>query len=1341
MLKKLILAAAVLAPASGSLNAAVVNKSPQEVKIYINPGHGGFNSNCRPMGTVKRGANVTTASTANDTTAFFESNTNLWKCLAMYYKLLDYGVPRHSGNALYDASKNQHIVMSRIKNGDSTDRGLSTDIAVEVEKFSPDIFISVHSNASPDGSIGTNENYPLVLYRGEDYRSTAFTDTDYGKNWDYAGTGLNGAGSSYELGKLVYSHLATIEHEPYTDEWKDQYISGYSPLKTEHNVRGDVNFMAWIDNECNGKSSTLTTNRGAGVTNTYSNKKYYGYYGVMKHGAVGVLSEGYMHSYYPSVNRHMNKDVCAIEGIAYAHAIADYFGWEKEKTGYIYGIVRDRNQTFWHEYYRPAAGTDDIYKPLNNCTVNLYKDGKLVDTYVTDDEWNGAFVFYDLEPGDYTLDYVCAGYQPASEGLKSTVVTVKANEISYPKAFLNATGYAMNSGQTFTQQWKQAFGSVGNGFWLQGAATTDGLGNETVYTVPAIQAIDDLYFISAANYPYTKGYSLRNGTVNFWSSGSTPSAFPAGTGSYYEFGPGIAADNAGTLWTPSIKGAGALSWADGIQAVAYYTVRPQYRSSGQDDAGDKSGINLKECKIGRSDLMSAYGDGINGSGNLWFCDQTNNKVVCVKLNKAGIDGEAIKYNAPETVVNRSLAVQYSDTEIMYNCGRGSSRKIYKGIINESAGTISWTDLGVTTVNNSNTYPSAGATMFRLAGNEYLAYSSATNAFTVKNITTGEEIVTNPGLTSASSYVNHSINAIVKDDNNADLFVYVPGANGGVVKYTLSVYNNPDDPVEIPAAAGEAVTAESNYENDITITWEKPDSWTEEPTNYLIKYQTYYTKDDGTIQYVDPNGGDTTSEYWHNLGMTEDATCRFVHEGAEFAYSKQSYKIYPLTYSYMIIPNFNCYDGEASVMSNTVTVGFVAPKPEMDEFAITADHDGVELNGYDGSVTWNGVDFTANNQFSLKGYKFELYNSKDNSTPVKSITFNANDGKYFGAIDNETGEGAMLDADGNAIENLTYSIVDGKKLFRYSVKDLDVLDIVDGEVNTNIFTAHVSAMFDIEGEFVYSDESVKKVKPYQYELKAPGTTAKVGTFKTGQTDAEGNTFDTYWVEMNITEPDYGDAEAIPVSHYLISMDKDKDGVADEYASMLYVYDAAESLGIKLETGEGIDNNAIITGVSTMSLRSTTSPAQLPGTYDFGQTIPSGESMVSFPVNVASGSSDNPKEYQYSVEAVYAAGNAEITSVTSTTVSNPIDSGTVTGVETVGIDGNPALSVYPVPATMSVTVKSSEAIAKVAIYSGAGVLVKALEGNGAGVMTVNVSDLEEGVYFLHVNSLDPVKVVKK
>lgn len=1312
--------------AGSSLNAAVVQKSPSEVKIYINPGHGGWNSNCRPMGTVKHGENTTTSTTANDTTNFFESNTNLWKCLALYHKLVDYGVPEYGSNALFDSGNysKQHLVMSRITNGNSTDRALSSDIAVEVEKYSPDIFISVHSNASPDGTIGANENYPLVIYRGEDYESSTFTDTGYGKNWDYAGTGLNGAGSSYEFGKLVYSHLATIEHEPYTDEWPDQYVSysGYNPLKTGHNVRGDVNLRDYFDQLNNG-TFTYLSNRGSGTTNSYSNNKYYGYYGVMKHGAVGVLSEGYMHTYYPSVNRHMNKDVCAIEGISYAHAIADYFGWEKEKTGYIYGIVRDRNTTFTHTYYIPNQNSDDIYKPLNNCMVKLYKDGVLVDTYVTDDEWNGAFVFYDLEPGDYTLDYECDGYQAASEGLKSTVVTVKANEITYPKAFLNAEGYSMNSGTSLTEQWRQDFGSVGNGFWLQGAATTDANGYETVYTVPAIQALSDLYFI--ATY-YTKGYSLRNGSVCYFSSGSTSSAFPYGSGSYYQYGPGIAADNAGTLWTPSFKGSTALAWAAGIKAVAYYTARPGYQTSGgQDSAGTKSGIDLSSYSIGRSDLISAYGDGINSTGALWFSDVTNNEIVCVKLNKATVS-KVIRYSAPVTVVTRSLTVQYSDTEIMYNCGRDDSNaKIYKGIIDESTETVSWTDLGVTTVNNAGTKPAAGATMFRLAGNEYLAYSSSTTQFTIKNITTGETIVTTPGMTSASSYVNHSINAIIKDDNNADIYVYVPGAEGGAIKYTLTVYNNPDDPSENVEAEATEMT---NYEQSINVTWEASDTWTVEPTNYLVKYKTSYVNADG----------ETVESDWLTAGMTADATCEYVHENVGWV--AVDGQIYPQTYTYKIIPNFNCYDGEESEISSSVTLSFVAPEPVLNDVEIspvyeTAGDVNVELSQYDGEFSWYGVDFDSNSQFALAGYKFEIYSSADTSTPVTSLTFYADDAKYFGTIDSTTGEGAVLDANGNAIENLTYSIAaDGRYLFTYRMADMDVLDIVDGNPETRWFNAYLSTMFTIENTFVYSTPSITKMGLKSYSPVAPTLSTKVSQFN--------DYSDVFWVNMNLNKPSFGDADEVPVSYYLLWLDKDKDGTPDEYIKSLYIYDPQGSLGLQV-TDEIDDKGYVkIEGVSTMSLSETSGAAVIPGTYDFSQTSGTSTSTVEFiaySTTDTDGTVTSAKNYLYGATAVYAAGNELITTSANNTVE-PTDGGVMTGVVE-AISETASMSIYPVPATVQVTVKAGVAIETIGVYSTAGTLVKTLDGNGSIEMTVPVADLEAGVYFLRVNGLNPVKIVKK
>ena len=81
-----------------------------------------------------------------------------------------------------------------------------------------------------------------------------------------------------------------------------------------------------------------------------------------------------------------------------------------------------------HMYFKCRREFSDyLCDKYGNRLYNSEKPETAKYKYVTDDEYNGAFVFYDLEPGDYTLDYECAGYQAASQGLKSTIVTVKAN--------------------------------------------------------------------------------------------------------------------------------------------------------------------------------------------------------------------------------------------------------------------------------------------------------------------------------------------------------------------------------------------------------------------------------------------------------------------------------------------------------------------------------------------------------------------------------------------------------------------------------------------------------------------------------------------------------------------------------------------------------------------------------------------------------------------------------------------------------------------------------------------------------------------------------------------------
>lgn len=110
-------------------------KRMSDLKIYINPGHGGYTSNDRPIHLYPFAV--------NDTLGYWESKSNLYKGLHMYHILDSLGATPY---------------ISRIKNTEDDDRSLS-GIAAEANALGVDLFFSIHSNA------GENVNYPLMLYR------------------------------------------------------------------------------------------------------------------------------------------------------------------------------------------------------------------------------------------------------------------------------------------------------------------------------------------------------------------------------------------------------------------------------------------------------------------------------------------------------------------------------------------------------------------------------------------------------------------------------------------------------------------------------------------------------------------------------------------------------------------------------------------------------------------------------------------------------------------------------------------------------------------------------------------------------------------------------------------------------------------------------------------------------------------------------------------------------------------------------------------------------------------------------------------------------------------------
>ena len=357
-------------------------------RVYINPGHGDWGPESRPMATVKYENGQTVISQAGDSLGFFESNTNLWKAFALQEKLKTAG---------YD------VMMSRTQNGPTYPYDKDTDkerfdkpladICAEVNYYGADYFIFIHSNANVDGD---NVNFPLFIHSGYD-----------------------GAGFQDERNMALAAWPRHFEAFG-KDQDHTNITHGFEPnsayAENESNVRGSISFYGYL-------------------------------LGALNHSYQGYLVEGYFHTYQPARHRALNPEWCRQEGIRYFRGIQDYYKKSGEQVGYIMGCVRSISEMFTHEYYNPMPGTYDEFKPINGAKVVLRDaQGNVIPTecyrhvaryitdqyyYTTDNNYNGIFVFENLQPGEYTLTVHAAEYQD-----KEMEVTVTANKTVYPEIFL-----------------------------------------------------------------------------------------------------------------------------------------------------------------------------------------------------------------------------------------------------------------------------------------------------------------------------------------------------------------------------------------------------------------------------------------------------------------------------------------------------------------------------------------------------------------------------------------------------------------------------------------------------------------------------------------------------------------------------------------------------------------------------------------------------------------------------------------------------------------------------------------------------------------------------------------
>lgn len=412
---------------------------------------------------------------------------------------------------------------------------------------------------------------------------------------------------------------------------------------------------------------------------------------------------------------------------------------------------------------------------------------------------------------------------------------------------------------------------------------------------------------------------------------------------------------------------------------------------------------------------------------------------------------------------------------------------------------------------------------------------------------------------------------------------------------------------------------------------------------------------------------------------------------------------------------------------------------------------VDILQYNAEATWNQVENygvnteQGNKYYDIATYTLKLYDEDGNQVGNTIVVYVDTNGNVTKVI--------TVDANGNQIADITndpnfsystYTNSAGQvcKTFKYVYPDVDAMDPTTGEARdfraevqvgyvgvveeTNGQT-HNSIITEDDGADIYSTQpptgSVDVTKREQ-PLWADWDGDKEGD-PTVARDTDDGYWDVWNIELDFEEPVFPAGEEEPVSHYTVTVTGDNvdgEGGTSKEVCEFYLYNTV--------TGE----YDLVTN------------CQIPGTYPF-EDVPDGTPIIKWDEKDYVGG-DNPKDtsvldgdkdpttWDYIVTAVYASDNAKITKDDPVTI-DPTYVGT-TAVEV--ISTSTALSVYPIPAKTVITIKASEAINSVEIYSAAGLLVKAVSCDGDNVMNVAIDDLADGYYFLKVNDNKPVKIVK-
>lgn len=447
-------------------------------------------------------------------------------------------------------------------------------------------------------------------------------------------------------------------------------------------------------------------------------------------------------------------------------------------------------------------------------------------------------------------------------------------------------------------------------------------------------------------------------------------------------------------------------------------------------------------------------------------------------------------------------------------------------------------------------------------------------------------------------------------------------------------------------------------------------------------------------------------------------------------------------------------------------------------------DAIELDRFDAVVSFPLIQgygtAGADNAYEIEKYQLTLYD------------------KYGNVVYPAEGEDADGEVDG--VINLPHN--DRATTYSVLYKDLDrseansyiaqVVTIFKGASGTNVGKTHQSAPAIAEDDNTYvpmapAGQAVV-YRSLQWSDWDADKDGKPSFDKDGNPELPDRAdayWDVYQVAMNIQEPDFTETgREEPVSYYTIHVAKTNDGtnytnkfaadanVVSDYVKdfMLYVGKGGSLDGVAADANGYVDCGALYGGKipGTFEFKSTAEeePKNNPDVYWFEKYYMgyyAGAAGTEYEIKTP----DMINEREYYVVAHYAAGipqkvvndvepegdatpksvialaeegNSKIYAQRHATLDAAVTHENLpTGVEDIELTAE--ISVYPIPATVSITIKCAEAIENVEIYSLAGVNVKAFECNGEQVMTVAVDDLAAGYYMLRINNYAPIKFLKK